>query len=426
MFYILSMFKERYHSMIENRWIVALSAALIHICVGSVYAYSVMSNPVASVLNTTPNQVTVSFTIAIVILGTFSAMMWCMPQRPDSRIIARLAAIFFGISIFGSGIAIRIESIYAFYFFYGFLGGIGLGLAYSTPVTVLVKWFPNNKGLAAGIAIMCFGFSSLIFGPVMARLFIDTSINTGTYYSIESVSRTFFILGSLYFIIMFIASFFLASPNNGANNIIDNKNQSLTIYLKDKKYWYIFFMLFINIMCGITVISMASPMVQYMLGYDELMAASLVGVIGLFNGLGRIFWSTISDYTGRSNAYMIYSIIQIAGFFTIAFTSNAIIYQIMIYLIFSCYGAGFATIVSLLSDVFGNARISDLHGVTLLAWSFSAVVGPLGASYLQSNVLEGGGYSLILMSFGFLFIIQLILNILLRLDWYKNKSQYCE
>lgn len=270
------------------------------------YAWSVFTKPLINEFGWSIKQVTFTFSLAILFLGLSAAFLGHFVEKHGPRKAGLLATVFFGIGIAGSGLAVNLSSLPLLYLFYGVFGGIGLGVGYITPVSSLVKWFPDRRGLATGLAIMGFGFASLISSPVMARL-IDS----------VGIANTFYILGAVYFILMGGSSLYLSPPpagwmpeqfkaaiESGRKKIkVDLSQLTANEAVKTARFWMLWLMLFINVTCGIAIISVASPMAQEIAKMAPLAAASMVGLMGLFNGLGRIGWASFSDYIGRPNTY---------------------------------------------------------------------------------------------------------------------------
>ncbi len=300
---------------IKNRWLIAASAVGIHISIGSVYAYSVMTNPVKDIFEVDGSVIKWAFKIAILLLGLSAAFLGRWVEKVGPKVSGTTAGIFYGVGILGSGLAVQMESLTMFYLCYGVIGGIGLGLGYITPVSTLVKWFPDKRGMATGMAIMGFGFAALIFGPVMQSLF-----------DAVGVSNAFYILGAIYMVLILFSASYIEKPpegympegyrpGEGKKIKADISNIDANAALKTSRFYYIWIMMFINISCGIAVIAAASPMMQEKLSYTPMEAAAIVGLIGVFNGLGRILWSSLSDYLGRANTYIVFFDFQILAFY---------------------------------------------------------------------------------------------------------------
>ncbi|GGB54515.1 MFS transporter [Fictibacillus barbaricus] len=315
----------------------------------------------------------------------------------------------------GAGFADRIGSMYLLYFFYGTLGGIGLGIGYITPVSSLVKWFPDRRGLATGLAIMGFGFASLIASPVIARLISGIGI-----------SNTFYLLGAVYFVIMFLSSIYLSPPPKDwkpeGMREENDKNEKQTKDLaqltaneavKTIRFWALWTMLFINVTCGIAIISVASPMAQDIAGLSAGAAATMVGIMGLFNGFGRIGWASVSDYIGRPNVYTTFFVLQTVAFLLLPNVTNAFFFQLLVYVILTCYGGGFASIPAYIGDLFGTKQLGAIHGYILTAWAAAGLVGPLVVSWIREST---NSYSLTLYIFTGAFVVALSISLLIRIN----------
>ncbi len=410
----------------KNRWLIAASAVGIHISIGSVYAWSVYTKPLIEQFGWELKDTQFTFSLAIFFLGISAAFLGHFLEKHGPRKSGLLAALFFGIGIAGSGFAIKMESLPLLYLFYGVFGGIGLGVGYITPVSSLVKWFPDRRGLATGLAIMGFGFAALISSPLIVYLI-----------SAVGIANTFFIMGSAYFLIIFGSSRYLSAPPAGwvpagfkagaaaGNQKISEDLSQLTANeaVKTTRFWYLWIMLFINITCGIAIISVASPMAQEYAGLSAIAAATMVGVMGLFNGAGRIGWASFSDLIGRPNMYTIFFSIQIIAYFLLPAVSNAILFQGLIFLILSCYGGGFATIPAYIGDMFGTKQLGAIHGYILTAWAAAGMAGPLFAAWARTVT---NNYNGTLYCFAGLLVIALTVSFLIRWEIKKLRTAKLE
>ncbi len=403
-------------SPVKNRWLIALSAVGIHVSIGAVYAFSVYSRPLRERWDWHYEETTLAFSIAMVCLGLSAAFLGRFVERRGPRFSGRLAACFYGSGLLISAIATHYGWLYLFYLGFGVLGGIGLGIGYIAPVSTLVKWFPDRRGLATGLAIMGFGFGALLAGPVIARL-IDLS----------GIPMTFGVLAVVYFIVMIAASSYLAPPPSGwmpagfraaldaGTRILRPDLSQMTAHqaLKTRRFYFLWFMLFTNICCGIAVISLASPMGQEIVGLTAAQAATMVGLMGLFNGLGRIGWATFSDYIGRPITYSIFFCLQLVAFLVLPSISHALLFQLLIFLILTCYGGGFASIPAYIGDLFGTRELSAIHGYILTAWSAAGICGPMLAATLREHT---GNFSGTLYVFSAMFVAALIVSIWIQFD----------
>lgn len=405
----------------KNRWLIALSAVGIHISIGSVYAWSVFTKPLEETYNWSLTSISWTFSIAILFLGLSAAFLGHFVEKFGPRAAGTLCAALFGLGMAGSGFAVSIESLPLLYITYGVFGGIGLGVGYITPVSTLVKWFPDKRGLATGLAIMGFGFASMISSPIMNKLISSVGIPS-----------TFYILAIIYFIIILASAQYLAPPPKGyvpagykkaletgtAAPKADLAQSTANEAIKTKRFWALWTMLFINITCGIAILAVASPMGQELAGMSVTGAAVLVGIMGVFNGLGRIVWASVSDYIGRPNVYTLFFAIQIAAFFVLPHLQDAITFSIIVCIIMSCYGGGFASIPAYIGDMFGTKQLGAIHGYILTAWSAAGIAGPRFVSWIRDTT---GSYQETLIVFSCMFIVSLTISLLIRLDIKKIK-----
>lgn len=396
---------------LKNRWLIAASAVGIHISIGSVYAYSVMTNPVKDIFDVDGSVIKWAFKIAILLLGLSAAFLGRWVEKVGPKVSGTTAGIFYGVGILGSGLAVQLESLPMFYLCYGVIGGIGLGLGYITPVSTLVKWFPDRRGLATGMAIMGFGFAALIFGPVMQSLFDSVG-----------VANAFYILGVIYMILILSSASYIErppegylpdgfKPGEGKTIKADMANIDANTALKTPRFYYIWIMMFINIACGIAIISAASPMMQEKLNYTPMEAAAIVGFIGVFNGLGRIIWSSLSDYLGRANTYIIFFAFQILAFYFLPKMTMELSFLIVLFTVITMYGGGFATLPAFLGDLFGTKQLGAIHGMVLAAWGLAGVVGPTIYDEVKKAT---GSLDATLSVFAGLFVIALIISLQMK------------
>lgn len=397
--------------MKKNKWLIVLSAIGIHICIGSVYAWSVLTKPIMQAMGFTLQETTWTFSIAILFLGLSAGFLGSYVEKYGPRRSGLVSTVFFGIGMLGTAFALSQHSLLLMYLFYGVIGGIGLGTGYITPVSTLVKWFPNNRGLATGLAIMGFGFASLIAGPVMQLLIAKYGL-----------INNFIILGCIYMVIMTASSLYLEPPKVPAvaevkaklASLPENNQAQYTVNeaMKTWHFYALWWIFFTNITCGIGLLAVASPMAQEVIQMTPLAAASMVGIIGLLNGLGRIVWSTISDYIGRRNTYIMFFLLEIVAFYMLASVTDSFLFQVLIFLIITCYGGGFSCMPAYLSDLFGTKQLSAIHGRILTAWGLAGIAGPLLLSWIKETT---NSYSITLYFFSGCFVISLLIAVILKL-----------
>ncbi|RKD21146.1 MFS transporter [Ammoniphilus oxalaticus] len=413
---------------VKNRWLIALCAVGLHISIGSVYAWSNFTDPLLEIgqgQGWTNANVQLTFSIAILFLGLSAAFLGHFVEKHGPRKTGLIAATFFGIGIFTTGFAVKMESLTMIYLTYGVLGGIGLGTGYIAPVSTLVKWFPDRRGLATGLAIMGFGFAAAVASPIMDYL-------NGTV----GVANTFFILGASYFVVMFLSSLYLEKPpegwapasfeaDAGSGEKVSKQPEDLSQLtaneaIKTKRFYYMWFMLFINITCGIAVTSAAKVLAVDDFGMAVAVAATFVGAMGVMNGGGRIGWATASDYLGRMNTWTIFFVLQIFLFFLLPKVSGVMAFVIISAVIYSCYGGGFAAIPAFIGDVFGTKQLGAIHGYILTAWSAGGLAGPLFAAYMKDVT---GSYANSLIYFSGLMVVAFFVSILMRMEMNKLRRQ---
>ena len=394
--------------MSKRRYLVAIGGILLHLMIGSVYAWSVFTGPIAKQTGWALSSVTVAFSIAIFFLGMSAAFMGRLVERFGPRLTGTVAALLYGSGILLTGLAVQLESLPLLYIGYGVVGGLGLGAGYVTPVSTIIAWFPDKRGLATGMAIMGFGFAAMLTGPIAQNLIAGIGL-----------VPTMYVLGTAYLLIMLTAAQVIRKPRPGEVPAADiAKSVSLTgtamtanQAVKTRSFRYLWLMFFINITCGIGLVAGASPMAQQQTGMSAATAAMMVGVVGLFNGFGRRAWATLSDLIGRPLTYTLIFTVDVAMLAGILVFSSPLLFGIALCLIMSCYGAGFSVIPAYLGDVFGTKQLGAIHGYVLTAWAVAGVVGPTLLS-LSDQYFHSYTYSLIF--FVALELVAFILSIRIR------------
>lgn len=394
--------------MSKRRYLVAIGGILLHLMIGSVYAWSVFTGPIAKQTGWALSSVTVAFSIAIFFLGMSAAFMGRLVERFGPRLTGTVAALLYGSGILLTGLAVQLESLPLLYIGYGVVGGLGLGAGYVTPVSTIIAWFPDKRGLATGMAIMGFGFAAMLTGPIAQNLIAGIGL-----------VPTMYVLGTAYLLIMLTAAQVIRKPRSGEVPAADiAKSVSLTgtamtanQAVKTRSFRYLWLMFFINITCGIGLVAVASPMAQQQTGMSAATAAMMVGVVGLFNGFGRLAWATLSDLIGRPLTYTLIFTVDVAMLAGILVFSSPLLFGIALCLIMSCYGAGFSVIPAYLGDVFGTKQLGAIHGYVLTAWAVAGVVGPTLLS-LSDQYFHSYTYSLIF--FVALELVAFILSIRIR------------
>ena len=379
-----------------NRWFIPVGAVAVHICIGSVYAWSTFNRPIQALFPTDPwwfSPPYTTFTTALVLLGLSAAFGGPWVERRGPRAAATAAAVFFGLGLVIGGIGLAIRQSFLVFLGMGIIGGIGCGLGYIAPVSTLVKWFPDRRGMATGMAIMGFGGGAFLAGYLNAY-----------FIGLLGVAKTVIVLGAAYFVIMLIGARILRRPPAGWRPpgwarsvktnpmIITDRSLSRNHALQTPQFYLLWGMLFINVTAGIGILAQASPMMQDMFLKTPLQAAAVVSLISIFNAGGRFFWASSSDYLGRRNTYLIFFVVQVCLFLVIpglAASGNWLAFEASLFVIFTMYGGGFATIPAFLADIFGLENVGAIHGALLTAWSAAAVVGPVIITELSKRAKAG-------------------------------------
>ena len=377
--------------MTPNRWRIPIGAVLVHICIGSVYAWSTFNRPIQALFPDSPwwfSPPYTTFTTALALLGLSAAFGGPWVERRGPRVAATAAALFFGTGLLigGAGLAMR-QSVLVFLGM-GLIGGIGCGLGYISPVSTLVKWFPDRRGMATGMAIMGFGGGAFVAGYLNVYLMDRVG-----------VARTVMVLGVTYLVVMLLGSRLMESPPPGwkpagwtgptkTHAMIATSSVTRNQAVSTVQFFLLCGILFINVTAGIGILAQASPMMQDMFGRTPGQAAAVVSIISLFNAGGRFMWASGSDYIGRRNTYTIFFVLQVVLFLLIpgiASRGSWLLFQISLFIIFTMYGGGFATIPAFLADIFGPENVGAIHGALLTAWSAAAIAGPVIITELSNR-----------------------------------------
>ncbi len=418
-----------------NRWLVPPAALAIHLAIGEVYAFSVFKLPLSRLLGGNQSgpgdwslaEIGWVFSIAIVVLGFSAALFGAWLERAGPRKAMFAAALCFGGGFIVASIGVVTHQLWIVYLGYGVVGGVGLGLGYISPVSTLIKWFPDRPGMATGMAIMGFGGGAMIGSPLsnlLMRLFASPTGN--------GVAETFVALGVIYFIFMTFGAFTIRVPPSGwkpegwSGNLRkpDAIGTTAAEAIKTRPFWLLWAILFLNVTAGIGVIEQASPMIQEMFPdrVSAEAAGGFVGLLSLFNMAGRFGWSSLSDKIGRQATYAIFFLVGATLYALIPQTGragNLVLFVLGYGFILSMYGGGFATIPAYLRDQFGTLQVGAIHGRLLTAWSAAGIAGPAAVNYLREyqlsqNVARAEVYSVTMYLMAALLAIGFVCNLLVR------------
>ena len=424
-----------------NRWLVPPAALCIHLCIGMAYGFSVFWLPLSRAIGlsapkacpdislwrelftTTCDWKVASlgwmYTLFFVVLGVSAAIWGGWLERAGPRKAGAVAACCWGGGLLLGAFGVYVHQLWIMWLGAGVIGGIGLGLGYISPVSTLIKWFPDHRGMATGMAIMGFGGGAMIGAP-LANLLINyfkTPTDVGVW-------KTFVVMGLIYFVFMMIGAFAYRvtpagwqpdgwTPPSEKKSMISEHNVHLDDAHKTPQFWLIWWVLTLNVSAGIGVIGMASPMLQEifagkLIGFPDLkfgqlspeqrtaiaaIAAGFAGLLSLFNIGGRFFWASLSDYIGRKNTYYTFFILGIVLYAlapTFANMGAKALFVIGFGIILSMYGGGFSTVPAYLADMFGTQFVGAIHGRLLTAWSTAGIIGPVVVNYLREFQLAAG------------------------------------
>lgn len=372
----------------------AIPALLMHLSIGSVYAWSVFVNPISDVLHKNISLIQFAFSLAIFFLGMSAAFCGNIVERNIKK-SSLISVIFFCIGLLIAGLSIEIKSLLLLYIGYGVLMGIGLGVGYLTPCKTLMLWFKENKGLSMGLSVMGFGFASTIASPLITYL-----INK------FNVSTAFMLLSIIYFVPMILSLILIKKPIEAQKKDQENTGFKYKNILTNQTFIILWILLFINIHCGLSIISSASPIMQEF-GATLFIATTAVSIMGIFNGLGRIILATISDrLKSRDNILLIIFCSSIICTLLLSYTNNYYIMILCLCIIASMYGAGFSTIAPILSDHFGMSNISKIHGAILSAWGIAGLTGNQMTSLIYNLTCS---YNTVIYINGLLYIVGLFI-----------------
>lgn len=388
---------------INNKWIRgAIPALFIHLSIGSVYAWSLFVEPIANYINATQSSVQFAFSLAIFFLGMSAAFGGSIVEK-DIHKSSLISCICFCSGLLLTAFAIYIKSLWLIYIGYGCLMGIGLGIGYITPIKTLMLWFKDQKGLATGIAVCAFGFASAIASPIITTLMTT-----------DSLQNCFVKLSLIYFSPMLIAHLLIKKPEWYKENV-SKSNFDIRRLLYNKQFILIWFVFFLNISAGLSLISTASNILK-LSAISPMFISICISIMGIFNGIGRLVFSAISDrLKNRSSIYILISLISFIVTIKAFVIPQTISIPVILIIISACYGAGFSCLPSLLSDIFGMDNISKIHGITLTAWAVAGLVG----NQISSVVFRiYQSYIPLFVVLTIIYMIQFILTIIIN-----NKSK---
>jgi MFS family permease len=372
----------------------------VHLSIGEVYAFSVFKNPLVERFGVGLTPIAIIFSISIVMLGLSAAVFGTWVERAGPRAAMFTAALCWSGGFAIAALGVATSQLWLVYLGYGVVGGIGLGIGYISPVSTLIKWFPDRPGLATGLAIMGFGGGALIASPLTDKLLSAYASNP-----VDAIVPSFLTLGVVYLISMMIGAFVVRLPAEGwqpegwtppteeeTGDLQTTANVSASSSIRTPQFWMLWTVLFCNVTAGIGLLEQASPMIQDYFAVEAAAAAGFVGLLSLANMAGRIGWSSTSDYIGRKPTYMMYLGVGALLYFVLAAfgATSLVLFLLVTVVILSFYGGGFATIPAYLKDMFGVVEVGAIHGRLLTAWSAAGVAGPLIINAIADYQIAAG------------------------------------
>jgi MFS family permease len=426
-----------------NRWLVPPAALAIHLCIGMAYGFSVFWLPLSRAVGITqsvacPKDLSFfaevfattcdwkismlgwMYTLFFVFLGSSAAIWGGWLERAGPRKAGVVSALCWCGGLVISAVGVITHQIWMLWLGSGVIGGIGLGLGYISPVSTLIKWFPDRRGMATGMAIMGFGGGAMIGAPLADKLmkYYATTTSVGVW-------ETFLTLAAIYFVFMMAGALGYRVPSdnwkpagwqppadNAKKSMITDRHVHLDVAWKTPQFWLVWGVLCLNVTAGIGIIGMASPMLQEvfagkLIGIDvafndlnaaqkgqiAAIAAGFTGLLSLFNIGGRFFWASLSDKLGRKLTYSIFFLLGCALYAaapSLAAAGSLALFVAFFCVILSMYGGGFATVPAYLADMFGTKMVGAIHGRLLTAWSMAGVLGPILVNYIREYQLDHG------------------------------------
>jgi MFS family permease len=373
---------------------------MVHLSIGEVYAFSVFKNPLVERFGVGLTPIAIIFSISIVMLGLSAAVFGTWVERAGPRAAMFTAALCWSGGFAIGALGVATTQLWLVYLGYGVVGGIGLGIGYISPVSTLIKWFPDRPGLATGLAIMGFGGGALIASPLSSTL-----LETYASNPVNAIVPSFLTLGAIYLVSMMIGAFVVRLPAEGwqpegwsppteeeTGDLQTTADVSAGSSIRTPQFWLLWTVLFCNVTAGIGLLEQASPMIQDYFAVEAAAAAGFVGLLSLANMAGRIGWSSTSDYIGRKPTYMMYLGVGAVLYFVLAAfgASSLVLFLLVTVVILSFYGGGFATIPAYLKDMFGVEEVGAIHGRLLTAWSCAGVAGPLIINAIADYQIAAG------------------------------------
>ena len=369
----------------SGRWGIAAAGFLMQMALGAVYAWSVFKTPLMTRFHWSSQQVTITFTICVFVLGlsAFFGGLWLRKTTP--RMVAVTGGILYGLGVFLASFSA--DKLWWLYLSYGLIGGVGLGFGYIVPIAVLVKWFPDRRGLITGIAVGGFGAGALVTAPLATWLIAKVG-----------VLQTFAWLGVGYLVVVVATGLFMKlpaadwKPDGWSPSALQTSQRAALDYtlagaLKTWQWWAFWLLLFLSTSAGISLISQESPIFQQLTQVNAAVAAGMVGIVSIGNAVGRVFWASISDVITRRWTFVCMFLLQMAMFWLLPNLASVAVVTTVSFVILMCYGGGFGTLPAFTADYFGSKNVGPIYGLMMTAWGCASAFGPL----LIANLRQATG-----------------------------------
>ena len=421
-----------------SRWMVPPAALCVHLCIGQAYAFSVFNLPMTKLIGLTksaPGDWTLAelgwiFSLGIVFLGVSAAVFGRWVEEGGPRRAMFAAALCFSGGFLISAFGVWVHQLWLIYIGYGVIGGCGLGIGYISPVSTLIKWFPDRPGMATGMAIMGFGGGAMIAAPL--SVWLMHMFATPTHVG---VMETFVVLGLIYAFFMFVGAAIVRVPAPGwkpegyvapaqPKKLISTRDVFVYQALKTPQFWLIWWVLCLNVTAGIGVLGQASAMSQEMFPgrVTPIAASGFVGLLSIFNMGGRFCWASVSDFIGRKNTYFVFFVLGIVLYSLVPYFGGhgfLPLFVLCFLIIISMYGGGFSTVPAYLKDMFGTRYVGAIHGMLLTAWSAAGIFGPALVNYIRQyqvahGVPKADAYNITMYIMAVLLVVGFICNYLVR------------
>lgn len=413
------------NTVMSKKWLIAIMGTLTHLMLGTVYAWSFFQTPVAESAGWSNSQAAWAFSLSIFMLGVTSAWAGGKMGKFGPRKMAVTGGILYALGYLISGYALSIHSLFLLYLGFGIIGGIGLGLAYVTPVATVSAWFTKNQGLATGMVVMGFGFGALVMSKILAPFFLNITES--------NLSTTFYYIGLVMLVVIPLSALSLKLPVDknaaiGETKVAEPK-VSFFKQIFGKSFVVVWLVFVINIIAGMIFISFQSPLLQDLLklqmpsgtdfGSAEVVAslaasgATLIAVSSIFNGLGRFAWGGFSDKFGRMQTFRLLMVLQAIIFVLLIFISNPIVFSILVCLVLLSYGGAFGVLPSLAKDVYGDKLMASAYGALLTAWGVGGIIGPQIVAFMKDNYADKAGLYAFIVG-GSLLVLGLFVSLLYK------------